>query len=161
MADTTTPLPLRSEFLFRISLSTGAPQHVGAGRNGELRIVPVAGGTVEGPKLRGEVLPGTAADWLRVDGDGTAHMDVRLTVRTGEGHHVYVHYTGIRTGAPDVLARLGRGEAVPPEDYYFRVALRLETGAAGLDWVNKGPAVGPGPRRGWRRRRMRRAPRPP
>jgi len=145
MADTT-PLPLRSEFLFRMSLSTGAPQNVGAGRNGELRIVPVTGGTVEGPKLRGEVLPGTAADWLRVDPDGTAHMDVRLTVRSGAGHLVYVHYTGIRTGAPDTLARLGRGEAVPPGDYYFRAAVRFETRAAELGWVNRVFAVGVGQR---------------
>lgn len=146
MADATAPLPLRSEFLFRMSLSTGAPQNVGAGRNGELRVVPVAGGTVEGPKLRGEVLPGTAADWLRVDADGTAHMDVRLTVRTWEGHHVFVHYTGLRTGAPDALARLGRGEAVPPEDYYFRTAVRFEAGAAELAWMNKVIAVGVGQR---------------
>ena len=145
MADTT-PLPLRTEFLFRISLSTGAPQGVGTARNGELRIVPVTGGTAEGPKLRGEVLPGTAADWLRVDPDGTAHMDVRLTVRTAEGHNVYVHYTGVRTGAPDVLARLGRGETVPPEDYYFRTAVRFETGAAELDWMNRVIAVGVGQR---------------
>ena len=143
MSDTT-PLPLRSEFLFRMSLSTGAPQGVGKTRNGELRIVPVSGGTVEGPKLRGEVLPGTAADWLRVDPDGTAHMDVRLTVRTGEGHLVYVYYTGVRTGPPDVLARLNRGEAVPAEEYYFRTAVRFETGAAELDWMNKVLAVGVG-----------------
>ena len=146
MADATAPLPLRSEFLFRMSLSTGAPQDVGAGRNGVLRIVPVTGGAVEGPKLRGEVLPGTAADWLRVDPDGTAHMDVRLTVRTGEGHLVYVHYTGVRTGAPDVLARLNRGESVPPENYYFRTAVRFETGAAELDWMNRVIAVGVGQR---------------
>ena len=140
------PLPLRSEFLFRMSLSTGAPQGVGQGRNGELRIVPVTGGAVDGPKLRGEVLPGTAADWLRVDPDGTAHMDVRLPVRTAEGHHVYIHYTGVRTGPPDVLARLGRGETVPPADYYFRTAVRFETGAAELDWLNKALGVGVGQR---------------
>ena len=145
MADTT-PLPLRSEFLFRMSLSTGAPQNVGTARNGELRIVPVTGGTVEGPKLRGEVLPGTAADWLRVDADGTAHMDVRLTVRTEAGHLVFVHYTGIRTGSPDALAKLNRGEAVPSEDYYFRTAVRFETGAADLDWMNKAIGVGVGQR---------------
>jgi hypothetical protein len=142
----TTPLPLRSEFLFRMSLSTGAPQGVGAVRNGELRIVPVSGGTVEGPELRGEVLPGTAADWLRVDGDGTAHMDVRLTVRSEAGHLVFVHYTGIRTGPPEALARLNRGEAVPPEDYYFRTAVRFETGAAELGWMNRVIAVGVGQR---------------
>ncbi len=143
---TDAPLPLRSEFLFRMSLSTGAPQGVGAARNGELRIVPVVGGTVEGPKLRGEVLPGTAADWLRVDPDGTAHMDVRLTVRSEAGHLVFVHYTGVRTGAPEVLARLNRGEAVPPGEYYFRIAVRFETGAAELDWMNRVIAVGVGQR---------------
>lgn len=145
MADTT-PLPLRSEFLFRMSLSTGAPQNVGTARNGELRIVPVTGGTVEGPRFRGEVLPGAAADWLRVDPDGTAHMDVRLTVRTEAGHLVFVHYTGVRTGSPDALAKLNRGEAVPPEDYYFRTAVRFETGAAELGWMNKAIAVGVGQR---------------
>ncbi len=145
MSDTT-PLPLRSEFLFRMSLSTGAPHGVGTARNGELRIVPVTGGAVEGPDFRGEVLPGTAADWLRVDPDGTAHMDVRLTVRSEAGHLVFVHYTGIRTGPPDALARLGRGEAVPPEDYYFRTAVRFETGAVELDWMNKVLAIGVGQR---------------
>lgn len=145
MSDTA-PLPLRSEFLFRISLSAGAPQVAGAVKGSELRITPVTGGTVEGPKLRGEVVPGTAADWLRVDADGTAHMDVRLTVRTGEGHHVYVHYTGVRTGPPEVLARLGRGEDVPPDDYYFRTAIRFETGASELAWMNKVIAVGVGHR---------------
>ena len=145
MADPT-PLPLRSEFLFRMSLSTGAPQGVGTARNGELRIVPVTGGTVEGPRFRGEVLPGTAADWLRVDPAGTAHMDVRLTLRSEAGQLVYVHYTGIRTGPPDVLAKLNRGEAVPPEDYYFRIAVRFETGAAELGWMNKAIAVGVGQR---------------
>ena len=145
MADTT-PLPLRSEFLFRMSLSTGAPQNVGTARNGELRIVPVTGGAAEGPNFRGEVLPGTAADWLRVDPDGTAHMDVRLTLRSEAGQLVFVHYTGVRTGPPEALVRLNRGEAVPPEDYYFRTAVRFETGAAELDWMNKVIAVGVGQR---------------
>ena len=48
MSDTT-PLPLRSEFLFRMSLSTGALQGVGKGRNGELRIVPVPTGAGPAP----------------------------------------------------------------------------------------------------------------
>ena len=112
------PLPLASEFLFRAVLSVGVPQAVGATRNGELRIIPVTGGTIEGPALRGEILPGTAADWLRVDPDGTSHMDVRLTIRTTEGHVVFMQYSGIRTAAPAVLARLSGGEAVDPGEYY-------------------------------------------
>jgi hypothetical protein len=141
-----TPLPLNSEFLFRVVLSVGAPQSVGATRNGELRIVPVTGGTAEGPRFKGEVLPGTAADWLRVDADGTAHMDVRLTLKAEGGGIVYMHYTGIRTGSAEVLARLNSGQAVDPSEYYFRTAARFETGAAELAWMNKVIAVGVGQR---------------
>ena len=141
-----TPLPLKSEFLFRMALSAGAPQMVGTARNGELRVIPVTGGTLEGPRFNGEVVPGTAADWLRVDPDGTAHMDVRLTLKATSGGLVYMHYSGIRTGAPDVLARLNSGQAVDHADYYFRIAIRFETGAADLAWMNKVIAVGVGQR---------------
>ncbi|HYZ32986.1 MAG TPA: DUF3237 domain-containing protein [Crenalkalicoccus sp.] len=140
------PLPLRTEFLFRMVLTTGAPHMVGAAGRGELRIIPVTGGRFEGPALSGEVLPGTAADWLRVDADGTAHMDVRLTLRAASGALVYCHYTGVRTGRPEVLARLNAGEAVDPGEYYFRTAVRFETGAAELAWLNRVLAVGVGQR---------------
>ena len=141
-----TPLPLTSEFLFRATLSVGAPQAVGTTRTGELRIIPVTGGTIEGPALTGEVMPGTAADWLRVDPDGTAHMDVRLTIKTTEGQVVFMHYSGIRTGKAPVLARLNAGEAVDPAEYYFRTAVRFETGAAPRGWRNRVRANGLGPR---------------
>ena len=135
-------LPLTTEYLFTMDLDVGAPQSVSAG----LRIVPVTGGTITGPALQGELLPGAAADWLRLEPDGTAHMDVRFTIKAASGSLVYVSYSGIRTGAPDVLERLGRGEAVPPADYYFRVALRFETGAADLAWMNRILAVAVGQR---------------
>lgn len=141
-----TPLPLQSEFMFRMVLSVGTPQMAGTARNCELRIIPVTGGTAEGPRFKGEVLPGTAGDWLRVDPDGTAHMDVRLTLRSETGGIVYVHYTGIRTGTPEVLARLNAGQAVDPSEYYFRTAVRFETGAADLAWMNTVIAVGVGQR---------------
>jgi hypothetical protein len=141
-----TPLPLTHDFLFRMVLSVGTPQMVGATRNGELRVVPVTGGTVDGPRFTGEVLPGTAADWLRVDPDGTAHMDVRLTLKAASGGIVFMHYSGIRTGAPEVLARLNSGQPVDPSEYYFRIAARFETGAPDLAWMNKVVAVGVGQR---------------
>ena len=140
------PLPLNTEFLFRLVLQAGAPQMT-AGRDGqELRVVPVTGGTFAGPSLRGPGGPGTTADWLRVEPDATAHMDVRLVLRTEAGQHLYVHYSGIRTGAPEALARLGRGETVDPSEYYFRTAVRFETGDADLAWLNRVLAVGVGQR---------------
>ena len=148
MADAANPLPLRTEFLFRMALEAGAPQmSTGAGaRGGELRVIPVTGGTFDGPSLKGTLVPGTTADWLRVEADGTAHMDVRLVMRTEQGQNFYMHYSGVRTGPPDVLARLGRGEAVDPEAYYFRIAVRFETADPALGWLNRVLAVGIGQR---------------
>ncbi len=140
------PLPLNTEYLFTMDISVGAPQGVGDAGRHELRIVPVTGGTVTGPALSGEILGGTSADWLRVEPDGTAHIDVRLTIRAASGGLVYVQYAGIRTGAPEVLARLAKGEVVDPSEYYFRVGLRFETGAKELAWMNRIIAVGVGAR---------------
>jgi len=143
-----TPLPLTTEFLFRMVLSAGTPQmSTGAtARGGELRVIPVTGGSFEGPGMKGELVPGTTADWLRVEADGTAHMDVRLVLRTDRGQLLYMSYTGLRSGDPEVLARLGRGEAVPAADYYFRVAIRFETADPNLAWLNRVLAIGVGQR---------------
>jgi hypothetical protein len=45
-----------------------------------------------------------------------------------------------------VLARLGLGEPVDPADYYFRIAIRFETSAPELAWLNRTLAVGIGQR---------------
>lgn len=142
----TTPLPLNTEFLFRLALQAGTPQMAAAGPGHELRVIPVTGGSFEGPVLRGEVVPGTTADWLRVEADGTAHLDVRLVMRTDKGQHFYMHYNGVRTGPPAVLAQLGRGEAVDPAAYYFRIAIRFETSDPELAWLNRVLGVGVGQR---------------
>lgn len=143
---TGSPLPLKADFLFRMVLFAGTPHMSARGGAEELRVIPVTGGSFEGPQLRGEVVPGTTADWLRVEEDGTAHMDVRLVMRTDRGQHFYMRYTGIRTGKPEVLARLGSGEAVDPADYYFRIAIRFETGDPELAWLNRVLAIGVGQR---------------
>ncbi|MGY2048410.1 DUF3237 domain-containing protein [Methylobacterium sp. JK268] len=141
------PLPLRAEFLFRLSLTVDTPQAIGPTRGGSLRIVPVTGGTFEGPRLRGAVVAGSAAgDWLRVEPDGTTHLDVRLTLRESGGGLIFCQYTGLRAGPPEVMERLARGEPVDPAAYYFRTAVRFETGADDLAWLNRLLAVGIGQR---------------
>ncbi len=137
-----TPLPLNTEFLFRMVLHAGAPQMT----TPDLRVVPVTGGTFEGPSLKGELVPGTTADWLRTEADGTSRMDVRLVMRTDKGQHFFMNYSGVRHGPAEVIAALGRGEAVDPASYYFRIAVKFETGDAELAWLNKVVAVGVGQR---------------
>lgn len=64
--------------------------------------------------------------------DGAIEVDARYTVRTADGAHVLIHASGVRSGAPDVLEALLRGDAVDPSAYYFRTVITLEASGARL-----------------------------
>ena len=131
-------LPLA--FLMRLAVDVGEPASMGAGPLGERRIIPIVGGTFEGPRLRGEVLPG-GADWQIVRSDGVLDLDARYALRETAGGLVRVVSQGYRHGPPEVLAALARGEEVDPQRYFFRTTLRFETGAPTLQWLNRTIAV--------------------
>ena len=95
---------------------------------GERRYVPLLGGSVTGPALRGRILPG-GVDWQIVRADGTLEIDAHYVIEADDGAQIEVRSQGVRAGPPEVLAALARGEAVPPTAYYFRTAVRLTTGA--------------------------------
>ena len=97
---------------------------------GHRRVVPILGGRVSG-SVEAEILPG-GADWQLVRPDGTIDIDSRYSARTGSGDLLLLHARGIRTGSPEVLARLGRGEDVDPRDYVFRTTVSIETAAPQL-----------------------------
>ena len=71
---------------------------------------------------------------------------MRYTLETDRGDLLYVQSQGVRHGSRDVLERLGRGEDVDADEYTFRTSAKIETGATGLDWLNKGIFVSVGGR---------------
>ncbi|MER7153703.1 DUF3237 domain-containing protein [Streptomyces lydicus] len=113
---------------------------------GRRRVINIVGGTFEGPRLSGVILPG-GADWqvLHPD-DGMASIDTRSTLRTHDGAHLYLSTSGVRHGSPEVLRRLAAGEAVDPAEYYFRLFCRFETGDERYRWLNRTLAVASGAR---------------
>ena len=111
---------------------------------GERRVIHILGGTVEG-RLKGRILPG-GADWQYIRGDGAAHVEARYTIRSETGALILVNSEGVRHGPPEVLARLLTGEIVDPSLYYFRTAMRFETGDKDLDWLNRIIAIARGAR---------------
>jgi hypothetical protein len=76
-------------------------------------VVPIIDGQVSG-LFEARILRG-GADWQIVRADGA----------------------GVRSGPPQILDALLRGEAVDPSEYYFRVAVRLETSAPWLDALER------------------------
>jgi len=126
---------------FTVDARLGPVEDHGLTRAGHRRVVPIAGGRVDGLldgeiQLDGEILPG-GADWQVVRPDGTVEIDTRYSARTPAGEHVHFRTSGVRSGPPSVLAALLRGEDVDPASYYFRVAVYLETSAPRLAFLER------------------------
>jgi len=137
---------LKTELLCEMSATLGEVQELGATPHGNRRIFPVTGGTFAGPKLKGEVLPG-GGDWMRVRPDGASELDVRITLRTDDGHLIYLSYRGIAAVSPEVMQRRAKGEAIAPAEVYFRTTPVFETGSEKYGWLNRIVAVGVGKRK--------------
>jgi hypothetical protein len=118
--------------------------HLGQTPYGDRRVIHIAGGHFSG-RLAGRIVPG-GADWQIVRPDGVADLEARYTLETAGGERVLVESAGLRYGPPEAMAALARGEAVDPGLYYFRTALRFETLAPALAWMNRLIAVGRGAR---------------
>jgi len=136
---------LDSEFLFRISLEVPRISDLGQTPFGHRRIAEVAGGSFEGPKLKGRALPG-GGDWLLLRPDGVLQLDVRVTLETDDKALIYMTYRGARHGPEAVMTRLNAGERVDPSEYYFRTAPFFETAAPQYAWLNGIVAVAVGDR---------------
>jgi hypothetical protein len=136
---------IRTAHLMTLKLSVSGMQPIGETPAGMRRVGLVAGGTFEGPKLRGTVLPG-GADWIIGRPDGVTTLDVRLVLETHDKATIGLQYRGLRHGPADVLAKVNAGEFVDPSLYYFRTLVTFETGAAQYAWLNKVFGIGTGSR---------------
>jgi hypothetical protein len=132
--------------VYRLRAGLAAPLEVGEEPAGRRRLVPFGEGRFAGPEVSGVLLPGGSADWQLVRPDGSVAVEVRYTLQTDSGSLILVRSDGVRHGEPEVLARLGRGEDVAPDEYTFRVAIRMETADPDLAWLNDGVFVGVGAR---------------
>ena len=134
------PVEPRLKLLGRFRAELGEPLELGQTPWGRRRVIAIAGGEFDGPRLRGTVLAG-GADWQVVHPDGTATIDTRYTLQTHDGALISVATQGVRHGPPEVLARIAAGELVDPAEYYFRVSIRYEVAEAEYGWLNRIVAV--------------------
>lgn len=91
-------------------------------------------GRATGPGIEAEVLPGSA-DWLLIGADRIARVDVRATLLTDDGAHIYLTNTGrVRLG--EHTDRFLAGEVVPADDAYIRTVPLFETTAERYAFLN-------------------------
>ena len=132
-------------WMAEVRCDVGELLSLGPAPMGERRCVALLGGSVEGPELRGTIVPG-GTDWQWARADGVLEIGAHYIVATPDGGHVEIQSTGLRHGPPEVLARLARGEPVPPDAYFFRTALRFTTGAPAWAHLNKVMGIATGRR---------------
>ena len=137
---------IKTRELFEIALTVPEIVDLGQTPLGGRKIATVAGGTFQGERIRGTVMPSPGGDWLLMRADGVLTLDVRLTLKTDDGALIYMHYNGLRHGPDEVMARLGRGEDVHPSEYYFRATPVFETSSEKYAWINRMICVATGRR---------------
>jgi Protein of unknown function (DUF3237) len=129
------------EFLFEARVSVAPPLVIGPSSKGLRRIIPILGGTCEGPRLSGEVIPG-GADWQYVRPDGVLSLEARYTIRASDGALIQVINRGMRHGPAEIMDQVMRGETVPANAYYFRTVAEFEAPIGVHDWLNKAIVLG-------------------
>ena len=123
-------------FAFEIRITVEAMSEVGPTPKGIRRVVPITGGTFQGPTLAGTVVAG-GYDWQTVRSDGVTEIEARYLLQTQEGALITIVNQGLRHGPPEVMQRLAEGEIVDPSTYYFRTIPVFETAAPQHQWLTQ------------------------
>lgn len=154
MTDMPSSLPTpQLEWLADLTVTVATPIEAGivTGLNsrGRRRIIPITGGTFDGPELKGQVLAG-GADFQIVVSDTCADLDARYIIALHDpahrDQHIFVQNRALRRGNAADIARLVRGEPVDPQAIYFRCVPTFEVSNDSLRWLTDSVFIGTGAR---------------
>lgn len=129
------PVPtLTFAFSMRATLDPAVEQ--GEVDGGRRRFIPITGGTVSGPALKGTVMSG-GGDWQVILPGGLTTIEARYFIKAADGTVIEVTNPGVRTAAPEVIEKLARGEQVDPSAYYFRTTPRFMVKEGAHGWMRR------------------------
>jgi hypothetical protein len=133
-----TALPVEHLFDMHVDLQPAQPIPTPVGTR---MTFITTGGVIDGPMLRGELLPG-GGDWLVLGSDGAGRVDVRATLRTHDGALIHYESQGIIKIPADGLQRLAAGEVLPFDQTYVRTTPKFETSDERYAWLSEVVALG-------------------
>ena len=118
----------KAEYVFAITGSIAEPMTMGDTALGTKRAIPITGGSVQGDKIRGRVIPG-GADWQLIRRDGVTELEASYALQLDDGAIVQVVNRGIMVPAPQ--------HAGPNAKPVIRTAISFEAPAGPHEWLNK------------------------
>jgi hypothetical protein len=124
------------EFVYAAHAQLAAPIQIGDTPDGTRRIIPILSGSIEGPRIRGQILGG-GSDWQVRRPDGVTVADATYGIQTDDGAVIQIRNRGLRHGPADVMARLMAGDIVDPKSYYFRTVPEFIAPLGRYTWLNE------------------------
>ena len=95
------PVTPELEFAFELKVDIDGAFTVGAVPHGDRIVIPITGGSFEGPGIKGEILPG-GADYQMGDREsGRTEVEAIYCIRTDDGVYIHVRNWGIICGGAD------------------------------------------------------------
>lgn len=83
------------EFAMQLKVTTGDAYSCGETQHGQRIVIPITGGTFEGPKLKGTILNGGADYQLVNKALGRTELEAIYCIRTDDGICIHVRNRGI------------------------------------------------------------------
>ncbi|MBR0525414.1 MAG: DUF3237 domain-containing protein [Prevotella sp.] len=116
------------EFTLQLRVTLGETYSVGETQHGRRTVIPITGGTFEGPLLKGTILNGGADYQLANTALNRTELEAIYSIKTDDGVYIHVRNRGIICG--------GKDENGNPT-FYFRAAPQFEAPAdSPYAWMN-------------------------
>ena len=103
------------EYVMQLNVSLGESYTAGETPRGRRTVIPITGGTFEGPRLRGTIVSG-GADWQLSKGNRT-ELEAIYSIKTDDGVYICVRNRGIISNAKDADGN---------PSFYFKAAPQFE-----------------------------------
>lgn len=115
------------EFALQLKVTLGDAYSCGETQHGRRTIIPITGGTFEGPHIKGTILNG-GADYQLANADNRTELEAIYCIKTDDGVNIHVRNRGIIAN--------GKDENGNPS-FYFKCAPQFEAPAdSKYAWLN-------------------------
>jgi len=115
------------EFALQLKVTLGEAYGINNMQHGRRTVIPITGGTFEGPGLKGTIING-GADYQLNGADGRTELEAIYCIKTDDGTYIHVRNRGIIANGKDADGK---------PTFYFRAAPQFEAPAdSPYGWLN-------------------------
>lgn len=115
------------EFALQLKVTLGEAFSIENTQHGRRTVIPITGGTFEGPALKGTIING-GADYQLANAQGRTELEAIYCIKTDDGVYIHVRNRGIIANGKDADGK---------PTFYFKAAPQFEAPAdSKYGWLN-------------------------